>query len=510
MNYLSLVALYSLFHVKIQEELIRRAAQDVSSVSEKPFGAFVTLTRGPESAVHGCVGNWSPDFQEVPSSEIVNWVQQLAQDARHRDQRRFHFSKDVNEDVSTTLTISVMLLPLYTVNTYTGFLRNGTKGEETLFRNEEYGLIFQGKSGQRATYLPEVYVNETWENVSKSLLQKAGLTSREQGTFYAYKTLTVEVDVYSLLFSVRGTYFIEREVAAFYDKYFEDFVPYEFDSKRGQVVIDKSQAVRSVATLVDVLHLSQKFTSVLSWGDKPVLQNSDYYFEKWYSYGQDYTQASIFLLQAYTFLFHKGVDVQKRVALLEDSLYNALLTLEPQFEMGEAVSTLAPLVNAATPFDYVEKLFKACTLMRSRLETFRVSRIRRRITQQLDLVFELNWQSQSAHKMLHLVLSQFPEHVPFFQAFVSELSEMMLSVLGNNLPHMLETNYLVVVYECLCHLEAAFLLGGDPVPVSLKEQKLFFYTTLLEARRGPMGLFYFRNSTVARLDLTGHMLLINL
>jgi hypothetical protein len=75
---------------------------------------------------------------------------------------------------------------------------------------------------------------------------------------------------------------------------------------------------------------------------------------------------------------------------------------------------------------------------------------------------------------------------------------------------MLETNYLVVVYECLCHLEAAFLLGGDPVPVSLKEQKLFFYTTLLEARRGPMGLFYFRNSTVARLDLTGHMLLINL
>ena len=503
MNYLSLVAVYSLFHVFFPEELIRRSAREVP---DEPFGVFVTLTRGPHSAVHGCIGNWSAAFQKVPSGEIVNWVQQLSQDARHRDQRRFQFLKDVNEDVSTTLTISVMLLPLYLVNTYTGALPNSE-----WFRNEEYGLIFQSENGQRATYLPGVFVNETWNNISTSLVRKAGLTSREQGTFYAYRTLTVEVEIYNFLFSVRGLYFIEREVAAFYEKHFEDFVPYEFDARTGQVTVDKSQAVRNAATLVDVLHLSKKFGALLNWADKPVLENLNYYFQKWYSFEQDFTHASIFLLRAYTLLYNQGVDsVQKRVALLEDNLYDALLTLEPQFAMGEAVSTLASLVNAATPPEYMDKLLKACTLMRSRLETFKVSRLRRGNTQQLDLVFELNWQSQSAHKMLEVVLSSFPEQVPFFQAFVSELSEMVLSILGTNLPHTLETNYLVVVYECLCHLEKSFLLVGEPVPVTLKQQKFLFYTTLLETRRGPSGLFYFRNSTVARLDLTGHTLLINL
>ena len=496
MNYLSLVAVYSLFHVFITDELVRRAIQDVSSVNEKPFGAFVTLTRGSQSKVHGCMGNWSSEFQEVPSSAVVNWVQQLVLDARYKDQRRLQFSNDVNEDVSTTLTINLMLLPVYRVK------RNGIIRDTEMFTNEQYGLIFQGHNGQRATYLPEVFFNESWSNVSKSLVQKAGLTSRKQGTFYAYKTLTVKVEIYNLLFSVRGLYFLEREVAAFYEKYLQDFVPYEFDSSSGQVQVDKSQAVRNVACIVDILHLSEKFKNVLRLGDKPVLQNLDYYFEQWYSYEKDLKQASIFLLKAYTFLFKQGLQfVQKRIALIEESLYDALLTLEPQFEMGEAVSTLAPLVNAATPSDYVKKLFQACTLMQNRLDTFRVSRFRR---PQLDLVFELNWQSQSAHKMLEV----FPEQLPFFKAYVSELADLLLSILGKSVPYKLETNYLVVIYECLCHLEQSFVLVHEPVPDYLQQYKLLFYTTLLETRRGPFGLFYFKDSTVARLDLTGHTLLV--
>ena len=291
-------------------------------------------------------------------------------------------------------------------------------------------------------------------------------------------------------------------MAAFYEKYLQDFVPYEFDSSSGQVQVDKSQAVRNAACLVDVLHLSEKFKNVLILDDKPVIQNLDYYFEQWYSYEQDLTQASIFLLKAYTLLFKKGMKaVQKRIALLEESLYDALLTLEPQFAMGEAVSTLAPLVNAATSNEHVKKLFQACTLMRSRLDTFRGSRFRR---PQLDLVFELNWQSQSAHKMLEV----FPEQLPFFKAYVSELAGLLLSVLENTVPYTLETNYLVVIYECLCHLEKSFVLVREPVPDHLQQHKLLFYTTLLETRRGRFGLFYFKDSTVARLDLTGHTLLV--
>lgn len=502
MNYLSLVAVYSLFHVFVKEELSQRAAKEVASVNEKPFGAFATLTRGPKFEVHGCIGNWSSTFQEVSSGAVVTWLQQLVLDARHKDQRRLQFPTDINEDVTTTLTITVMLLPVYPVNADTGMLKEGE-----VFKNKKYGLIFQGHNGPRATYLPDVFQNATWEHISTSLIRKAGLTSKEQGHFYAYKTLSLTLNVYQTLFSVRGNYFLEQDVALFYEKYFQDFVPYEFDAKKRQVFTDKSQAVRNVASLVDVLQLSEKFNDSLNWTSKPVLQNLDFYFKKWYSFEQDFTQASIFLLKAYTWLFRHGMKmVQKRVAVIEEGLYEALLTLEPQFAMGEAVSTLAPVVNAATPLEHVDKLMKACTLMRSRLENFKISRIRRRNTLQLDLVFELNWQSQSAHRMLQLALTSFPEHVPFFHEFVSELSEMILLVIQNTLPATLETNYLVVVFECLGHLESGLGLTGEAVPVRLQQKKFQFFTTLLQDRRGAMGLYYFKNSNVARLDLTGHTL----
>lgn len=494
MNYLSLLAIYTLFHVIIEKELISRATLDLSSVGKNFFGVFVTLTRNPDSKVHGCVGNWSSTFEKMSSETLVNWVKKLVLDARHRDQRRFQFSKDVNEDVSTNLTISLMLLPFYKVDTYTGMIEDTKK-----FRNEEYGLIFQSKNGQRATYLPDVFSNETWENVSTSLMNKAGITSREQGTYYAYNTLTIQVNVYDLLFSLSGKYFLEREVASFYDKYFDDFIPYEFNSKTKKAIIDKTESVRNSGCLLNVIHLSEKFKGELSWVDKPVLQNLDYYFKQWYLYKEEFTQASIFLLQAYSCLFNQGVNVENRISMIEEGLYDALLTLEPQFALGEAVSTLAPLVNTSTPVKNVSKLLKACKLMRSRLNT----------NPRLDLVFELNWQSQSAHKMLNLVMSRFPKYVPFFQSFVLELSEMVLSIVEDTFPDTLETNYLVVIYECLCHLEACLILSGKKVPDKLKEHKLSFYTTLLETRRGYNGLFYFKDKPVARLDLIGHTLLIN-
>jgi len=495
MNYLSLLAVYSLFHIVPQQDLINSAVRDISSINKKPFGVFATLTRGSQSKVHGCIGNWSSTFKKLPTDKLVTLMQQLVLDARYKDQRRLQFPTDINQDVSTNLEITLMLLPLYPVNNYTGMIQ-----EKKLFSNQEYGLIFQSENGQKATYLPHVFSNESWENISTSLMNKAGLSSKKQGKYYAYKTLAIKVDVYNLLFSDIGIYFLEREIAMFYDKYFDDFIPYEFNSKRKKVIVDKTQSVRNAGSLLSVLHLSVKFKDILSWVDKPVLQNLHYYFKQWYLYQQDFTQSSIFLLQAYNFLFKQGIKFfKKHISLIEEGLYQKLLTLEPQFALGEAVSTLAPLVNTNTPLDHVDKLLKACTLMRYRLQNFKKPK--------LDLIFELNWQCQSVHKMIHLAISRFPEHISFFHSFVLELTEMILSILENTSPDTLETNYLVVVYECLCHLESAL---GKQVPVTLKQQKFLFYTTLLQTRRGYMGLFYFKNKPVARLDLTGHSLLINL
>ena len=496
MNYLSLVALYSLFNVLVQDKLGSRAAADVKSLSGgKPFGVFITLTRN-SSVVHGCMGNWSVDFESVSERTVVSWVEQLAQDARWKDSRRLAFSKDLREDVSTSLEISVMQLPVIMINSTTAQL----EGQNVFFNNQEYGVIVVGETGQRATFLPGVFPNETWSTISTQLLHKAGIST---GTFYAYKTFHVRFSVYDLLFSAWGTYFLQQEVAMFYQKFYQDFIPYEFDAKTGTVTVELAEtaSVRNAACVVDVLHLSQKFREDLNWTQKPVLQNLDYYYKQWYKYEHDLTQTSIFLLQAYTLLLRGGVkSVQKRVALLEEGLYDLLFTLEPQFAMGEAVTVLAGLVNASTPPEHVDKLLKACDFMRNRLQG--VGRRKR-----LDLVFELNWQSQSVYSMLQLSL---PEHAPYFQAFVLELADMVLPIVSNASASALETNYLVVIYECLCTLEAALALAGYDVPVELRKQKLKFYGTLLEDRMGRFGLFYFKSGTVARLDLTGHALLINL
>lgn len=504
MNFLPLVAVYTLFQVLVQDDvaLTQRAAQEVDALHISPFGVFATIERTASDSkqVHGCIGNWSADLSPVFGRTIVNWVRQVIPTARFQDSRRLQFDSDLSEDVSTELELNIMQLPLVPVNESSGF------------DNAKSGLLVMGPNAKRATYLPKVFDNASWFNISNSLRDKAGIMPGEVAEFYSYDTVAVKIKVYDIIFSTRGTYYMQKDVALFYEKYFTDFVPYEFDSKSLEVRVAKEEAVRNVACLVNVLMLSKKFKGLLQ--EKTVLANLEHYYQQWFVYDADLSQASIFLLKAYVLLLRGGdgvnassSDLQKRVALLEDGLYSLLLTLEPQFAMGEAVSTLAPLVNAATSSAHVNKLFQACELMRSRLTSFSVGRFRRL---NLDLVFELNWQSQSAYEMLKLSLSTFLQHVPFLNSYVFELAKTFLAIVRHVNTKPLETNYLAVIYECLCYLEAALRLAGQPVPNLLRQQKLKFYAGLLEERRGRFGLFYFNNSPVARLDLTGHVMFITL
>lgn len=500
MNFLPLIAVYTLFQVLVQDDLslVQRAAQEVNALQLSPFGVFATITRGSNKQVHGCIGNWSTDLSPVSGTAIVNWVREVIPTARFKDSRRFQFNTDLNEDLSTELELNVLTLPLLEVNESSGY------------NNMNSGLLVVGQNGKRATYLPHVFDTDpqSWSNISLSLRDKAGLLPSEKAQFYFYNTHVIRFKVYDVLFSTRATYYLQKDVAQFYEKYYTDFVPYEFDSKSLEMRVVKEDAVRNTACLVNVLMLSTQFKDLLQ--QKPVVANLDYHYQQWFMYDADLSQASIFLLKAYVLLLRDGkgsTELQKRIALLEDGLYQLLLTLEPQFAMGEAVSVLSFVANAATSTQQVNKLFQACELMRSRLSSFAVRRFRR---MSLDHVFELNWQTQSAYEMLKLTLSSFPQHVPFFQSYVFELSQAVLNIVSHVQTKPLETNFLAVIYECLSYLEAALPLAGQPVPNQLKRQKLKFYAGLLEERRGRFGLFYFNNSPVARLDLTGHAMFITL
>lgn len=499
---LPILLTYSLFGVQVQHQgdLAAQAAQEVMALpGMNPFGVFVTIERNRDQrgahTVHGCLGNWTPTYNAMTASKVVQLAQQLVQDARYRDRRRYQFEVDVDEDVSTVVDVNIMNLPLMPVHRDTGDF----VGSSGTFDNNKYGLIVDYGT-QRATYLPRVFTNESWSFIKESLLKKANLgnlgnlgnVKEDTIRFFAYRTHSVRFQVVDMLFSVEATQNLLLDVARFYQKHYIDFVPYEYSWEADMAVVDKAQAVRNVGCLYDVLWLQSQFPAVITH-DKPVLQNLDFYYQRWHA-GVDGAQASIFLIKTYSFLLtfdlavETSTDIQKRIALLQDSLYAALSSLEPVFSLGEAVSVLAPLVNAATNSGDVEKLFQACDVMRKRLQHLPV---------EPNTIFELNWQSQSLFHMHELSEWGWPSFVPWLQAFESELTHKVVSVIETMDVSSMETNFLAVAYECMNHLRHYELL---------RLSKYKVYAELVGRRRGLYGLYYFNKSSTARLDITGHVL----
>ena len=64
------------------------------------------------------------------------------------------------------------------------------RGTYKLFDNDTMGLIFDNKkTGQRATYLPGVFENISWEKIKTNLEQKSGYISSDNlngSMFYMY------------------------------------------------------------------------------------------------------------------------------------------------------------------------------------------------------------------------------------------------------------------------------------------------------------------------------------
>lgn len=475
-----LLLTYSLLGVDVlKKDLLREMAE--TEVPSQSFGVFVTLKRHhPQKGagtVHGCIGNWSINYDSLSPEKVVLWAEKLALDARYKDQRRFQFDTDIENDESTTVELNIMRLPLFSINPDTGIMENGE-----VFDNGKYGVIVQ-LQGQRATYLPHVFEEKSWHYIQQSLTQKANIGLGHYPQFFAYKTRIQEFKIADVLFSAEATRPLLLDVAWFYQKHYIDFVPYEYDQSEHVATVDKTQEVRNLGCIADVLWLQNQFPGIIQ--DKPVWENLDGYYQLWTS-GYLSTQASIFLIKAYMHLLKRNREVMliKRLALLQDNLYMNLHTLEPQFSLGEAVSTLAPLVNGATRSFDMNKLFEACDRMRQRLDTL-----------PLD-IFELNWQSQSVYHMLPVAEWGRPSAVPWLQALQAKIQDKVLQVLLTMHTDFsrYETNVLAVAYECVSHL------GLD---TSYKYQ---LYTELLQNRRGAYGLYYFNNSTRARLDLTGHVM----
>ena len=519
---LKLLAVYSLVGIRtINNANLEIAAQTPLSMSPKSrFGVFVTMYRNDSGIllddmdahqIHGCLGHWNPKYQSMNPVELVAKIQHLTQDVRTKDDRRKNFSTDVDQDASATIEINLMNLPLREIDIKS----------QNQFNNKKQGLLVDSGNGKRATYLPGVYPNASWTYISQSLRQKAGIDRTTSVRFYAYDTTVISFQVYDVLFSAMSLSYLRTDVAFFYLKNYTDFVPYTYNTTTRAVGVDTKEAVRNIACITDVIGFAQDYR--VAFQGKPILSNLEQYYQKWLKNPDEYRQASIFLVRAYHML---GVH-RSRIQMMCGTLYSALSknALEPQFEMGEAVSVLAGV--SAPRIKVLKRILK---VMQERAEYMLDAK-----TTPLDNVFELNWQSQSVHRLFKMEIDttssgtsrtssahitevkQYTGHAILLFHILIKTAQRTISQLSS-----LETNYLAVIYECLSNLDAVMGLSEKQmshvgssrswkydmhmVHDEIRNQRLYYFSALVKMRRGEYGLYYFKDGKHARLDITGHVI----
>ena len=537
MDDLKLLAAYSLFGINtISNPNLSMLAQ--RQIASKPFfGVFVTLYRNENVVsimhddnvdnrqIHGCLGHWNPNYKSMSPLDLTEKMQELVKDVRNKDDRRLQFSTDVDEDASAVIEINFMKLPLREID-------DGSPDVKTRFSNKTQGVLVDTGSGKRATYLPGVFPDSSWNYIAQSLRQKAGIGRTSAARFYAYNTMVISFQVYDVLFSEYSLMCLRTDVAFFYLKKYADFVPYEYNSETHVVKINEPEAVRNVACIGDVILFARDYKAAFE--NKPIIANLEHYYQKWLKNQTAYRQASIFLTRAYNLAeVHRS-----RVNLMSSNLYSALDGggLEPRFELGEAVSVLAQV-----PVPRVKSLKRAMAVMRERADA-----MQRASTAPLDNVFELNWQSQSVHQMLKLnyissrdgmktkerlhgkdksVLNEvmtfqsdsvLRESIRLLEHALLLFTSLMKTLQRNVIRiDSLETNYLAVIYECLSNLDAVMVLFESKHPDkyddaaivmahnTIRDKRLHYFSAL---RRGEYGLYYFKDGKTARLDITGHVI----
>ena len=421
------------------------------------FGVFTTIVRSQilnkwPKDIHGCLGYWSNDYSKMGKNTIVRKIIQLGYDTSFNDNRREYFKRDLSEDSGAYIEISYMLLPIKEV-------KNGMIGNKK-FNNTDYGLIVDS-GGKRATYLPKVFGNIEWEELRQSLMGKAGMNSGENSRFYGYKTDVVRVPIYGTLFSGKFQEVMEYPVKKFYwSIYDKGILP--FAVINGKIKEEIEEAIRNLGTLGDMIR-------VYGSDNGDIIRYLEYYYGKFIENRGRYRQASAFLLEDYYLL---NIYPERRKEIV-DYLYKNLNKMEPRFELGEVLKILAIVEPKKEVFE------KEARKMYKRLED---------MGDELDNVFELNWQSQFMEKA----------RIESRERNGEKIGEVMLRILGSKYGK-LETNYWAVIYECLSNLVK--IVENE----ELKNKRMEYFIKL-NSRIGKYGLYYFKGMKEARLDITGHII----
>ncbi len=447
------VMYYSLFRKK----LIYNETKLIKSFPKNVFGVFTTIRRYTKIKshpidIHGCIGHWDNNFNSLSEKDIYNNLLRVSHDAVWTDSRSKYFSP-IEKDPQSLLELDFMLNPIYKINKTTGMIEK----LNLQFSNMTFGIIIEtADKSQRATYLPNVFPNISWNKLVESIKNKANITSQEFN-LYAYKIVQIKSSYITLLTGEIFNYISIYKFTRFLlDNMKPRLVfPFAHTYKNNTLKWSSDDDVRNISTLSELYRYMNIYSGIASKSEQENVKQKIVYIV---ANIDRYSSQSLSFL-GYIFPLLKINSTRFCQKLLHD-----LPSADEEFAKPEMIiglnhaGCITNIKDASLTFD------------------------------QNDSIFKMNWVIQAI-----ISFDKKPAHrlVVMLEGKVDELI---------NSKHHTETNYIAVAFEACC-----FVYKSNPVrktEILLKMFQLFFE---LERRRTDNNALHTFLDKSARVDISGHI-----
>ena len=442
---ITFVMYYSLFNKKLfdnENEFVKYFPKNV-------FGVFSTIRRTHTLKswpidIHGCIGYWDNNFNTLSTSDLYSNLLRISYDSLWTDDRKTYF-KPIETDPNSIQELDFMLNPIYSINKDTGIISQLNEP----FTNSKFGIIIQSKL-QKATYLPNVFPNISWNDIIISIKQKAGITSDDYDLF-AYKIkqikscfiniLTDKIFSYICLFNFSRLLLDNMKIDLKY--------PFIYSYKNETFYWDDKDDVRNISTLIDIYKYINLYTNISTNTELYIIEQK---ILNILNNIKDYSSQSLSFLGYIIPIFNVNKDqfCQK--------LSHDLPSAEDEFEKQEIIIGLNQAGCKINEYDFVYNLD--------------------------DSIFKMNWVIQAI-----ISYNKIPS-----DELVNILERKINEILFNK---TIETNFIAVAFESIC------FVYRSTHKVNLLN-KIFELLFELEKRKNSNGLYTFLDNTV-RIDISNHV-----
>lgn len=433
---------------------------------KKTFGVFVSvkrhqlLTTWPYD-IHGCIGYWNKQYHDLDSEEIRKHLLDVSKSATFYDSRKKYFPYSILTDPLSEYWVYFMLNPIKSVDLTTGVMSSGVK-----FSNKKLGLIVKDMN-KTATYLPDVFPDNSWDEIKKSLLAKAG-TVNAGAIFFAYDTIIHKLSLLEYIVQPFIDYLIKMD---------QSFIPYIVHKKVS--VIDKGETIKNLVTVACLYNLNP-FAHNFGGLQKMIDNTVSYYVKT--NRRMTYRE-SAFLLQVLQLQMKYNLSNAIENNKIIEQIFTRLVNALPQKMMFkfELDTSLA---------EFVEVLYILCTIrpsdkrLKTKLQWLCENEKKIKLAQiKQDDIFRINWLSKL---------------IPFMEELFDDIYEKYIKLIKTLDLSISETNYIAVYFECACSL---FVSANNKLYRTLLSDKIESLYGELHERLDENGLYWFKNGG-KRLDIT--------